>query len=267
MHWLIQSCFDHDPKVRELINHLERMKINHSFCKAVPFSENDLVIDFDLNDIDEPIFTYGSYTLSKIISKRGYKPGAFISPDISLDRLLSNYGDKMFNDDMKFYRLGDVADHVSGEFFIRPMEDSKSFPAEVMGKDTLVEYINDIKGIGDGWSPVTLDTMVAVCKPKEIQQEIRFFVVDGKISTYSSYKVGDRVQYSEDVDRNIIDYVSSLVGFGNWNPDIAYCLDIAVSDWEPKVLEVNSINSSGLYAIDTQKLIMSIEGLNYKYRS
>jgi len=43
-------------------------------------------------------------------------------------------------------------------------------------------------------------------------------------------------------------------------------LDVAVIERNiPKVLEINSINSSGLYAIDTQKLIAAVEDLTDRY--
>ena len=263
MHWLIQDKFNYDPAVRDLVANLKRLEINHSFVKAIPFSEDGLIADFDLDDIDEPIFTYGSYTLSKIVYNRGYRPGAFISPLISLNHLLDNYGDNMLNNDMRFFPLKEVIDNIGDEeFFVRPMEDTKSFTAEVTNKERFSDFVENIKGLGDGYSTVDMDTMVAISKPKSIQQEIRFFIVNGKISTYSTYKIGDRVCYDGFVDRDAIDFVSALVGFGNWNPDIAYVIDVAMSNDEPKILEVNSINSSGLYGIDTQKFIMSIEDLS-----
>jgi hypothetical protein len=105
-----------------------------------------------------------------------------------------------------------------------------------------------------------LATEVVVCEPKSIQQEIRFFIVDSKIATYSIYKIGDRVHYSDmDASDEVIDFVHGLIK--SWEPDIAYVLDIALSEGVPKVLETNSINSSGLYSIDTQKLIMAVEEL------
>lgn len=260
MYWLIQSKFTKDPKLKELVANLERMEVNHSFCWVVPFSEDGLNSDIDLDSIDEPIFCYGSYTLSKIAVKKGYRPGAYISPMISLNNLLDHYGDEMLNNDMEFYALKDVLDNVPDTFFARPMEDSKSFTAEVTTKKEFGKFVKGIENIGKKFSTVTMETMVAVSKPKPIQREIRFFIVDGKISTYSSYKIGDYVNYDQFVDQYIIDYVENIIDI--WGPDRAYCLDIAISDGQPKILEVNSINSSGLYAIDTQKFIQSINELD-----
>jgi hypothetical protein len=105
--------------------------------------------------------------------------------------------------------------------------------------------------------------MIIISSPKRIQQECRFFVVDSKIVTYSQYKIGETVRYLPVVDDYLIEYVNKIISI--WQPDIAYCLDICVSDGQPKVLEVNSINSSGLYALDTQKFIIAINGLSERY--
>jgi hypothetical protein len=172
----------------------------------------------------------------------------------------------MLNSDMRFCLFKDALDNVGGEdFFIRPMEDSKSFVAEVTTKERFSKFVEKIASFGDDYSVPDMETMVAISKPKEIQQEIRFFIVNGQISTYSTYKIGNRVCYDGFVDESTTSFVSSVVGFGNWNPDVAYCLDIAISNDEPWILEVNSINSSGLYGIDTQKFIDSIGRLDAMY--
>lgn len=269
MYWLVQSGFDNDPAYVSLCQNLVRMGINHSFCRAIPFSEDDIISDVDLSSIKEPIFTYGSYTLSKIAKKRGYQPGSFISENIGMENLIKIYGDEMLNSDMVIDTLENINPDMS-EFFCRPMEDSKSFTAKVYTLNEFNEFKQGIIEAGtEHFSTIYPHTKVLICKPKTIEQEYRFFVVDGKIITYSQYKMGNRVVYKSDVDQSIIWYASSIVHSRTVlknHPDIAYVLDIAVSNGVPKVLEVNSINSSGLYAIDTQKFIDAIETLGYRYK-
>ena len=48
-----------------------------------------------------------------------------------------------------------------------------------------------------------------------------------------------------------------------WNPSIAYTLDIALINNEPKIIEINNINSAGLYKSDVTKIVDAIEALNY----
>jgi len=47
----------------------------------------------------------------------------------------------------------------------------------------------------------------------------------------------------------------------------AFVIDVAISEGTPHILEINNINSSGLYAIDSMKWIMAMEDLATKYKS
>ena len=269
MHWLIQKGFDNDPAYVELCKNLERMGVSHSFCKAIPFSENDIISDIDLDAITEPIFTYGSYTLSKIAKKRGYNPGSFISETIGMENLIKIFGNHMLNSDMVIDTLENIETEMP-KFFLRPMEDTKSFPAKIYTLEEFKEFKRKIIEAGtEHYATIYPHTKVLISSPKEIEQEYRFFVVAGKVITGSQYKMGERVVYSPNIDRNIQWYVSSVVDMRNVlnnHPDVAYVIDIAVSEGEPKILEVNSINSSGLYAIDTQKFIDAVESLTHRYK-
>lgn len=265
MQWLIKRGFENDPKYRELCEDLVRMGINHTFCNVIPFSEDGLTLESELTD--EPLFTYGSYTLSRIVKARGYRPGSFVSKDIDFDSLKNIYGEQLLNYDMSIVRLED-AEPTEEQFFIRPMEDNKAFDAKVMNVAEFNSFKTKIMNLGEGFATVTKDTMCLISSPKEIKLEVRFFVVDGKIATYSLYKLGDTIWYSALVDQYIIDYAKNIV-VSHKQPDVAYVLDVAVievnGEFIPKVLEINSINSSGLYAIDTQKFIMAIEDLTERY--
>ncbi len=262
MFWLIKRGFENDPKYRELCLNIKRFEIKHTFCNVIPFS-TEVISDTPLDSIKDPVFNYGSYNLSKIVKSMGLKPGAFISENISLNNLLEHYGPEMFNSDMIFGTIKDIEPQVNN-FFIRPMEDSKSFTAQVLDIENFKYFKSNILNLdSEEYSTIKPNTMVSICSPKNIDQEIRFFIIDSKISTYSTYKIGDRVVYSPEVDQYIIDYVKDVIKI--YEPDVAYCLDIAVSGGQPKILEINSINSAGLYAIDTQKFIFDIEDLTEKY--
>jgi hypothetical protein len=265
MHWLIQDGFDNDPAYNDLLDNLNRMDINYTLVKVIPFSDDGIISEIDLNSITENIFTYGSYTLSKIAKKRGYTPGAFLSENSNMKNLLLHFGEEMLNCDMVFGTIGTLKP-IAEKFFCRPLEDTKSFTAKIMDSDDYLGFQHRIVNFSgeDAYSTITKDTEIIMSSCKNIISETRFFIVDAVIVTYSQYMVGNRVLYKADVDQYIIDYAQKMVD--HYQPDIAYVLDIAVnSDGIPKVLEVNNINSSGLYAINNQKFINAIEMLTDKY--
>lgn len=259
-HWLIQRGFDSDRQYLKLIESVERMGIPHSFCTVIPFSDSD-----DGIKLESPvpsngnIYCYGSYSLSKHAVRRGYFPGAFISNNSAIDNLMKYYGENMLNYDSIVVNFGcsdELIPNIS-EFFIKPNEDTKAFTAEIISRDDFLIFKNKIMAMGDQYSTVTPDTKVVIASPKEIFSEYRFFVVDGKVITQSLYKSGGTVYYSSAVDEYIIEFAQKMVDC--YQPDRAFVLDVAITPDGLKVIEVNSINSSGLYAIDVQKMIFAIE--------
>ncbi|MFA5404529.1 MAG: ATP-grasp domain-containing protein [Ignavibacteria bacterium] len=142
-------------------------------------------------------------------------------------------------------------------FFIKPNEDTKAFTAEILTRDAFFVFKHKVLQIGDDFSTVTKDTKVVIASPKEISAEYRFFVVDGEVITQSLYKSGGTVYYSPMVDEYIIEFAQKMVD--TYQPDRAFVLDVAITPEGLKVIEVNSINSSGMYAIDVQKMIFAIE--------
>ncbi len=260
MHWIVKKGFEKDPKYRELCNNLIKMDIKHSFCNVIPFSDDIIDLEIELIKIKEPIFVYGSYTLSKIIKRELPDSYVFISTNLNLDNLLKHYGNEMFNNDMIFGKISEIETNLD-TFFMRPLEDSKSFTAKIYNKEEFIQFKNNIKNLSlsNQYSTMDNDTMVCISKPKSIEKEIRFFIINNKISTYSQYKIGDSVLYSNDVEQYVIDYVNKIIKI--YEPELSYCLDIAINNGVPKILEINSINSAGLYAIDTQKFIFDIEEL------
>lgn len=263
MHWLIQRGFDSDRYYLQLIETLERLEVSHSFCKVVPFSDSDegLLLETPLPE-GLPVYCYGSYSLSKHAIRRGFLPGAYISNDSSMDNLLKHYGSNMLNSDMWVVPFSNDLFPNWEEMFVKPAEDTKAFVAQVMTNEEFMDFRNKIVN-AEGYSTVTKDTMVCLAKPKNIEAEYRFFVVRGSVVTYSQYKIGDRVVYDSRVDQYIVDYAKKMVAL--YEPDDAFVIDIALTEGELKVIEVNSINSSGLYAIDLQKLVIAVDALDRPY--
>lgn len=263
MHWLIQRGFDNDKYYRKLVETLEKLEVTHSFCTVIPFSDHNegLILETELPE-DVPVFSYGSYSLSKHAIRRGLVPGAYISNDSALHNLIKHYGDNMLNSDMVVTTIGSDVSPDWENMFIKPSEDTKAFTAEIMSRDNFLRFRENILRI-EGYSSITKNTTIIIASPKTIHAEYRFFVVRGRVVTYSQYAIGDRVVYSPNVDEYIINFAQKMVGI--YEPDDAFVIDIALTEEGLKVIEVNCINSSGLYEIDLQKLIMAVDGLDRPY--
>ena len=69
--------------------------------------------------------------------------------------------------------------------------------------------------------------------------------------------------YSPEVGQRIIDFANERVR--EWNPRIAFTLDIADTPEGLKIIETNAISSSGFYAIDMNKFVGEIVALGEKF--
>jgi hypothetical protein len=107
---------------------------------------------------------------------------------------------------------------------------------------------------------------------KTIISEYRMFIVDGKVVTGSMYKRGNQVIANEYVEPLVYEFTQKMVD--EWQskvdcrlipevrvPAKAFVIDIAVTPFGMKVIEINNINSAGFYDADVQKIIMAIEDL------
>lgn len=289
MHWLVHSKFDNDPKVVNLISNLNRMSVGYTRATVVPYSTEGFIFEtrahvqeardrgadgavvaniasqfFVSSEEDlkgKRVFTYGSYTMA-INSSKVFNPGAFLSPNISMTSLRDNYGEEMLNYDMVVGKIKDLEPSMD-LFFIRPVEDTKSLVGTRCTRDYYVGWRNEIMNLKketvNGYAALTPDTNICIASCKYIDAEFRCFVVDGSVVTASQYKRGMLPHMSPHVDDYVVDYVKSLISY--WQPDVAFVLDVAQVGSKLKIIEANCINSSGLYDIDTQKLIAAIECL------
>ena len=111
----------------------------------------------------------------------------------------------------------------------------------------------------NGYATITSDSLFCIAPIKIINAEFRCFVVNNKVAIASQYKRNGVPFFSGCVDDYIIDYVNEIIKL--WQPDKAFVLDVALCNNKLSIIEANCINSSGLYEIDTQKLIIAVEEL------
>jgi hypothetical protein len=74
------------------------------------------------------------------------------------------------------------------------------------------------------------------------------------------------VLYSGESDPKDLESMEQLVGRNSYFPDLLYTLDVAFTEGELFVVELNSFVSSGIYAIDFQQLVPKIEAILFGVR-
>jgi hypothetical protein len=79
-----------------------------------------------------------------------------------------------------------------------PTKDTKSFTGKVFSEEDWKQFIKD--NIENEKSILNELTTIQVSSVKDIYQEIRFWVIGGKVVTGSRYKLGANIEYSEYFD-------------------------------------------------------------------
>ena len=254
MHWILQNNLFNEAAYQVLLDTLERFELPHSIHKVVPFV-GELVPEPELSTTN--VICMGSYSLRHAAKRYGWTPGVFDLEPFDFTVQLQHWGEHMLNADSVVSAFKD-ANFDSPAAFIRPIEDSKVFAGKVFERDEFYDWKRKVCVLEhDYGNSLTGDTLIQVTQPKTIYVEIRFWVVKGEIISASIYKRGDKVIYSDEVPSCYFDYVQERIT--EWQPHEAFVIDVADTPLGMKIVEINTLNSSGFYACNIPKLVMALE--------
>jgi hypothetical protein len=274
MHWLLQqNALTRELDLFETITRtLDAGSVPWTPVRALSFTDKIVAVDEDVNgkelddipdldiSIEGPIMVYGSYTLALIAAKKKWTPGAFVNENFTHDALANGWGkERMLNGDALICRLDEIQGALHGRenVFLRPFEDTKSFSGMVQSRDEALWWAeNVVKANG---TMLNSNTKIVVASTRTIIAEYRLFVVDGRVVTSSLYKLGNSVILDTYTPPQVLDYAKRCIEL--WVPDRAFVLDLAETPEGIRIIEVNNINSSGVYAANVSLLIQELDAM------
>jgi hypothetical protein len=265
MHWLLQENICREAKWDELVESIKSVEAaTYSIHKVVPFS-GELIPPDSYNAFTGSVFAYGSTSMRRTCKRHGWKPGVILVGD-SLPFLTKMWGPKdMLNPRFDVFTMSELASCRADltrdrSYFIRPTDDTKYIKGQVLTGQEIYDWAfearENLKTSDHDDFDASQCMMVTpnVFQPEWIPFEHRIWIVNKKPVAWSQY----RPSHSSDVPRRIIDFAAKVADF--YSPARAYCLDIAVHiSTELKIVEANSINSSGLYDVNTLDLVKALE--------
>jgi hypothetical protein len=139
--------------------------------------------------------------------------------------------------------------------FIRPDGANKVFNGGTISKDTFEEQLKLITF----YDPPG-DTLCCVSKPKRIEQEARFLIVDGKLITGSLYRIGYNSLRLE-APPHLMEEAERALAYAlscGFNPAPSWVLDLGYTGGYWNIMEVGPSACCGLYACDTDKFITAL---------
>lgn len=251
MYYIIQENLFREEGHIKLINCLQKFNIPYEEVKVLPFIEE---VEFSTNRKD--LFVFGSIKLARLSKKYGWNPGAVITENHDYEVYSKHYKENLLNYDSRIFSIKDDFNWIYDQHFIRPCLDSKVFTGKVFDKDEWIKFKHNLLTNGHTTS-LTEDTKIQVATPKKLTQEVRLWVVDGKIITQSTYRRGSFLFYDGNVDEDAIKYAQKMINIFQLAKTFVIDIGLTPNGW--KIIECGSTSCAGFYDADMQKLIMSIE--------
>ena len=254
MHWIVQNNFFSQIYYKALCEQLQRLEISYS---SVSVNPRLLKIEPDITPLQSRVFVMGSSSLGKIAKIRQWTPGYF-DQNLDYQLYLKHYSTQMLNSNAIISTLVHAKPQWE-RFFIRPVYDLKTFSGNIMEKNDLITLQQKII---KSTTYIDGNQKIVIAPLQTINAEYRFWVVDGKIVTSSLYKSRQQPLLSDQVASHISGYAQKQVDI--WQPNRAFVMDIADTPNGLKIIEINAINSSALYACNIEKLISAINQMKFK---
>ena len=268
MHYIIQENVFKEHNYDLLIKTIDKLDLDYTIVRIFPFV--DKIVDIktipdysynvdDLIEFEPPtknVFVFGAIKLARIASNKGWNPGSMMNSNHDFMVYREHYKDNLLNYDSEILKIGETIKWNNDIKFIRPTKDTKSFTGNTFTQkeweDTIEHYLHNYRS-----EHFNENTEIQVSSPKNIQKEIRFWVVNGKVITGSQYRLGNSTIYDDFYDSEAFDFAQKMVD--KYQLADAFVIDVCLYNGEWKIVECGCINCAGFYKSDIQKMIMSVD--------
>jgi hypothetical protein len=178
---------------------------------------------------------------------------------LSYGQMATYLGARLLNEDFVILPFSEVVRRrpasFGGAIFLKPFSNAKVFTGLSITEEEFDHEVNCLRQI----QRPDEHLLCVVAPVKEIVGEYRFVVVDRKVITASQYRWDGKLDVRidiPDVCRAMAEEVASLP---DWQPDDAYVVDVAhLPDGSARVIEMNALSTSGLYACDTRAVVAAV---------
>ncbi len=201
---------------------------------------------------------YGSSGLLKVAHEAGWIPGGWDGPQFGARIVNQQLGAHSLNFDATITSWSEVAlvARMKGwsRVFVRPESETKEFPGTLYDVGDLELWVNSLR---EAEYLNENDSEALVGPVQTIGREWRIFVVDGEPVSICQYAPNGYPKLASDGPSELTEYVSSVLRMHK--PAPCFVLDVAEvlldEQLEYRVVEFNSINSSGFYLCDIDKVV------------
>lgn len=269
MHFIIQENIFKEYHYDRLISTLDKYELPYTIVRAFPFVDKIVAVkdipddnNFNIEDLPElelytnNVFVFGSVKLARIASKKGYYPGSLYNDNHDYLIYSEYYKDNLLNYDSKIINITDKIEWLPNQDkFFRPCKDTKVFTGKVYSESEWNDFV-EFSLNNDYGHNLIMDAKIQCSTVKNIQKEIRYWIVNGKVVTNSLYKLGNSVAYDEFYDEDALQFVKDMIDI--YKPASSFVIDICLVNDVWKIVEINCINCAGFYKSNIEKLVEEI---------
>ncbi len=256
INWILQANLIKQDVIESIKAALAIDHISFEEVKIIPFSDEFPQIE----KTDYFNIFYGSTTLILNAHKdTRYKSGVFLDVDkFNFKNYLQQWGDKMLNFDSLVTTFRDFVTKDyddNSAWFLRPVEDDKSFSGTVMVFREIKEMAERLINSNNPY--LTHNTLISVSSPKKIEKEWRHFIVNKKVISSSRYILNGELNVSAtDIPTQLLEFVNQCCS--EYAPHDIFVLDTALYNENYYVIECNCFNGTGFYNNDVITIIKAI---------
>jgi hypothetical protein len=211
-------------------------------------------------DTNQPFVIVGTGTaLDNCWEQKAYRPGLFVNWEAFTHEQYKKFGPAYLNYDgacMTLESLGKYVEILSDSFFMRVADDSKGLAGGLWTPQKLTEMLKNLTW--DEADPVNWNTKVVVARTKEVLQEYRFILVEGRVVAGSMYQPQQQAEFINWSTASDFAEMQAI----RYSPHAVYVMDIGLVHHEDttyyKIIECNTFNGSGMYVSNLQHVVRAV---------
>ncbi len=249
-----------------IIDILKSLDMDYKITKFMPFHiEGDRYSDFEDGDC---VIPYGSTGFLKkiLFENHNWQTNPTEIDNFNCSYYYEKYKDFIINKDYEIIQVFELLSdrdkyfekfhNGTSKIFVRPNVNDKLFNGGCINYFNVTEFFSNLALVDD-------DTLIVVSSPKEIKEEYRFFIVDGKISSGSKYREDGIIMRKEIDSDKVLDFANMILKTIPEGIDDIYVMDIGNTNGNMGIVEFNWASCAGFYKSDVEKIVIDISEFSY----
>ncbi|NOQ73273.1 MAG: ATP-grasp domain-containing protein [Crocinitomix sp.] len=253
MYYLIQSNIYFDPEHFMVFEVLEDLGLAYETIELQP-DATSIEIESDRKDV----FIYGSVKLARLAkANTDWNPGSFYGGNHNFEVISKHYSNHLLNANAQVFEFEQNVEWKKGESkFIKPYQDAKVFTGKVFTELKWNDFVHEAL-TNPKTDRLNSQTLVQASTPQKLYKEARLWIVGEQVVGSIYYQFHGDVPFQSTVEEEGIEFAKDMIAI--FNVADAFVMDIGLCNDGWKIVEVNCINSAGLYNLNVRTLFRALE--------